>query len=181
MNGRLSPRMELQDLLIACCKSFEATGLSFALAGGFAYGIHVEPRATMDIDFCVVSGHEAEGVSRALHEVFEKVIPHKKPMIFGQVSLYRYVGLRGGSEFVADLLEPHNAAYSESIIDRKNMIGFGEYSIPVISIEDLYILKKLSSRKRDAVDCEMIEESFPSLINDEYIKTWFKKLVRPGE
>jgi hypothetical protein len=169
--------MELQDLLVSCCKSFETAGLEFALAGGFAYGIHVEPRATVDIDFCVIAGTDKESVSRMLAEIFDSHVPHKKAMIAGKVAVWRFVGVRDGSEFIIDLIEPRDAEYAENIITRKIHIEFEGCAIPVISIEDLYILKKNSSRLRDAADCATIEEIFPALMNDQYVKSWMRRLA----
>jgi hypothetical protein len=171
--------MSLERVLIACCSSFETAGLEYALAGGFAYGIHVEPRATMDVDFCMNGSTPGDSARTALSTVFNSVILHAMPLKLGNVRLYRYIATDNGMEYIVDIIEPEDGEYARNVLARKITIGFKGRAIPVISLEDLYVLKKTSNRLRDAADCEVIENSFPDLPQSDYVRDWIAALT-PG-
>ncbi|HSV95487.1 MAG TPA: nucleotidyl transferase AbiEii/AbiGii toxin family protein [Spirochaetota bacterium] len=168
--------MILEERLIAVITSLGDANLPCALAGGFAYGIHIIPRATTDIDLIVVSTAEVERIEGALHRAFEKLIPHRESVAAGSVSIRRFVGFDDGQETIVDFIIPSNHDFGVNILQRSVPLPFGGVDIPVVSLEDLYLLKKLSMRLQDLSDCEMMLRIKGSDMDWQYIDEWRKKL-----
>lgn len=168
--------MILEERLIAVVTSLGDANLPCALAGGFAYGIHIIPRATTDIDLIVVSTAEVERIEDALHRAFEKLIPHREFMAAGGVSIRRFVGFDDEQETIVDFIIPANHDFGVTILQRSVPLPFRGVDIPVVSLEDLYLLKKLSIRLQDLSDCEMIMKIKGSQMDWPYIDKWKERL-----
>lgn len=173
--------MTIEDRLIAVIGAFEREGIKCPLAGGFAYGIHLVPRATTDMDFLAVSNIAPDAVETVLGKVFQSVIAHKEPMRMGFVDLWRFVGFDGMDESVVDMLVPLDREFAESAVSRTIYIPFRGVGIPVVSLEDLYILKKRSERHQDVHDCDMMEKIRGDSMDWEYIRRWMKGGKSKGE
>jgi hypothetical protein len=66
---------DLQELLSA----FNDQGVKYLIVGGYAFGVHAEPRATKDLDIFIRSDEEnSKAVFRALAQYFvSKFLAHK--------------------------------------------------------------------------------------------------------
>jgi len=168
--------MNLEEKLVSVVTSLSDANLACALAGGFAYGIHIIPRATTDIDLIVVSTAEVERIEDALHRAFDKLIPHREPMAAGSVSIRRFVGFDDEQETIVDFIIPSNHDFGVNILQRSVPLPFRGVDIPVVSLEDLYLLKKLSIRLQDRSDCEMMLKIKGPLMDWPYIDRWKERL-----
>jgi hypothetical protein len=140
--------MNLAESIPMICREFEKDGISFALAGGFAFSIHIIPRATTDIDFMIFTLSGLEQIKESLKNIFPDIIAHRNPLKGGTFNVWRFVALENDEETVIDIL------------------------VSDVSIEDIYVMKKKSARHQDMHDCRMIEEVKGDKLDRIYITRW---------
>jgi hypothetical protein len=163
--------MNLAESLTLICREFEKEEISFALAGGFAFSIHIIPRATTDIDFMIFTQSGLEKIKKSLNSIFSHVVVHSEPIKGGTFNVWRFVGI-DDEETVIDILVSDDSAFAESALKRINFLNYNDQEIPVLSIEDIYVMKKQSSRHQDMHDCRMIEDVKGDKLDRSYITRW---------
>ena len=152
---------------------FNRRGVTYALAGGWAYSALVEPRATTDIDLLILlEPPSREQVQALVSTLFDSTIIHPAPMVFQGISIWRIVGIRSGQEVVIDFLLA-DSTYLRTALERRHTVPFGGLQIPMLSIEDLVILKMVAGRLQDRADLEKIRARQSDLhIDWTYVDRW---------
>lgn len=163
--------MTLDYRLTRIVETFINDNIIFALAGGFAFSIHIIPRATTDIDFVIFAPDSIHRVESSLKKLYQAVIPHPKPIKAGIFNVWRFIGI-DDEENVIDILITDNTEFSENASKRINYIEYNSTKIPLLSIEDIYIMKKNSKRLQDINDCDMIEKVKGETLDWIYIKRY---------
>ena len=154
-------------------------GVDYALAGGLAYGALVEPRATTDVDLLVLLEPTSPDQIAALFSgVFDSVVPHPAPMPFKGVTIWRVVGVKDDREAIVDLLLVRSEFHRQALA-RKRAVDFQGLALPIVTLEDLVILKAMAGRLRDMADIEHIKRQPELQIDWTYIETWLEKLKLP--
>lgn len=142
----------------AIVTEFEASGVDYAVCGGWALALHGAVRATDDIDLVVTASsvEAAIRVARHLGFVFEA-----QPMMFrgGAIQIRRVSKPAPGWQddvLVLDLLVV--TPQIESVWQDRQLISasFGDFW--VVSREGLLELKRISGRTRDLADIERLVE-----------------------
>ncbi|MFO7782029.1 MAG: hypothetical protein R6W94_10430 [Spirochaetia bacterium] len=151
--------MNLVTAVTALAKAAGARGETLLLAGGFAYGVHVEPRATVVIDLIIVGAGSADSIEAAMRDVFDSVYVNQRTMDYSRVRVRRYLGITAAEETVVDALEPLNSAFARHIAERAMPIDFKGVRLHVVSREDLYLLKAASEREQDRLDARRLSET----------------------
>ena len=166
--------MTLISALENIAEGLKKNEIPFCLAGGFAYSIYAEPRTTVDIDVVTLTS----GTPCKLRETFNALFPsvYENTIVFSYklITIQRFLLMAEDEEFVFDQLcyKPEFDEYSSAVFSRLKTIPFGETEIPVISREDLIILKSASKRKQDRLDVS-------NLLTDAdmaYLKLWAGRL-----
>ncbi len=152
---------------------FNRRGVAYALAGGWAYSALVEPRATTDIDLLILLDPPSrEEIQALVSSLFDSTIIHPNPMVFQGISIWRIVGIRSGQEVVIDFLLA-DSAYLRTALERRQTVPFGTLQVPMLSIEDLVILKMVAGRLQDRADLEKIRVRQADLrIDWTYVDRW---------
>ena len=163
--------MTLLEALKKTILCFHSRNLKFLLAGGFAYSFYCLPRATEDIDLLALSRDDADKIEEALRSEFASVYKNTLSFDFPLVEMIRYLLLDGDREFVLDVLFGINKEYSDEIFRRGKTFELDGVSLPVLSPEDLYIMKKISGRQKDLLDIGELEKAVPGL-DRGYIEKW---------
>jgi len=165
----------LKEILKQVVNLLEGINCEFALAGGMAYSALVEPRATVDIDFLILLDEDKiKFLSERLLEIFDTVIPHKEPMRFQETYIWRIVGIKGDKEVLLDFILA-NTPFHKEALKRRFEINFESLSIPIVTLEDLFILKSLADRPQDKVDIEQIKRLYEDRLDWPYIKKHLKE------
>ncbi|MFP4375029.1 MAG: nucleotidyl transferase AbiEii/AbiGii toxin family protein [Spirochaetaceae bacterium] len=151
--------MDLVTAVTALAKAARERGETLLLAGGFAYGVHVEPRATVDIDLIIGGAGSADSIEAAMRAVFDSVYVNQRTMDYTRVRVRRYLGITAAEETVIDALEPVSSAFSRHIAERAMPIDFKGVRLEVVSREDLYLLKSASAREQDRLDAVRLSET----------------------
>ena len=149
----------------------------YALAGEWAFSALVEPRATTDIDLVILlENPSGDTVAQLFTSIFESVVPHPAPMVFKGQSIWRVVGIRQECEIVMDLLLAESE-FLRHALSRKKPVEFLGLPVPLLTLEDLILLKLLAGRLQDRADLEKIEQRRAELHVDwDYVKRWKTRL-----
>ena len=148
--------------------------IDFLVCGGIAFSSLVYPRSTVDLDLILdLKEEELEGFKNSLQKKFKNLFINPKIMVFGPVSIFRVVFIEKDKEFIVDFLFL-NEEYLKEALKRKIIVDFFKIKLPIVSPEDLFLLKKLTKRGRDEEDCEEVKRKYK--LNFRYINKWLKKL-----
>lgn len=85
--------MSLESTLVKVVNRLTDDGIIFALAGGFAYSIHIIPRATVGIDFVIFTENDTLRIKQSLEKIFDSLILHKNPIKAGNFDIWRFIGI----------------------------------------------------------------------------------------
>jgi len=151
----------MQDLygeFKAIIQSFNSHGIPYAVCGGLAYAIHVQPRATVDMDF-LIQGTDLPRSTRVLTEL--GYTPHPGLMAFraGTVQIQRLwkPQEQGGDVLTIDLLLV-NAEIMRSVWEEREEMRWENVPVWVVSRKGLIVLKRLRGSKQDVADIERLSE-----------------------
>ncbi len=143
------------------CRLFEKKSIPFCVIGGFAASIWGTPRATGDVDIVLnITGESREKIIKLLDDNFDLVQSHREDMVFKNMHIWRHIIKAEDSPelLILDTLLA-NSDYLKQVIERKTTINFHNIKLPVISKEDLVILKTISFRDIDKHDIQNILKS----------------------
>lgn len=167
---------DLKILLKKVCSELRRNNLQFCLAGGWAVSMIGIARTTMDIDILIVLDENIKRkVVSILENSFNLIQSHEKEMELKNITIWRnIVSLKGKNEpYMLDLLKADND-YLKTVIERRIEIDYEGIIIPIISIEDLIVIKLASFRKQDQVDIENLIQS-GAAIDWGYLENTIKK------
>ena len=170
----------LAQALSTLIADFNRRGLNYALAGGWAYSALVEPRATTDIDLLVLLDRPSrEGIRSLLSSQFDEAMVHPAPMVFQGISIWRSVVVGKGQEVLVDFLLA-DSEYLRTALARRRVVPVGSLQVPVLTLEDLILLKSLAGRLQDQADLEKIRARQDELgVEWAYVRAWKAKLGLP--
>ena len=167
----------LAQTLSTLITDFNRRGIPYALAGGWAYSALVEPRATTDIDILLlIEQPSRDRLQSLLSSLFDSTIVHPAAMVFQGISIWRCVGILKNQEVVIDLLLA-DSEYLKTALSRRRQVLLGDLSVPILTVEDLILLKTLAGRLQDQADLEKIRLRQDELHVDwTYVREWKAKL-----
>ena len=121
-----------------------------------------------------------EGIHSLLSPQLDTTVVHPAPKVFQWISIWRCVGIRGDQEVVVDLLLA-DSEYLRTALTRRRTVAFGSLQVPILTLEDLILLKTLAGRLQDQADLEMIHARQVELHVDwAYVEGWKTKLGLPS-
>ncbi len=129
--------------------------LQYLVVGGYAFGAHVQPRSTGDLDIYILSSEEnSHAVFHALAD-FGAPIAGMQPTDFNDGKSYFQMG---EPPLRVDILQVLSGiqfadAWNSRVIGRVN----SEFEVPVISLDKLIENKLAAGRPKDLLDVAEIE------------------------
>ena len=121
----------------------------YAVIGGYAVGIHSEPRYTKDLDILISSSKDnARATLKALAHFGAPIDNLSEEELSTPGLLYVF----GIPPLRVDILNRIKGANADAIIRRSKRIRIEDTSVTVVSIDDLIKLKKLAGRPQDLAD-----------------------------
>jgi predicted nucleotidyltransferase len=101
-------------------------------------------------------------------------------MVFQGISIWRTVGIRDDQEVVVDFILA-DSEYLRTVLVRRRLVAFGSLQVPILTVEDLIVLKTLAGRLQDQADLEKIRARQDELgVDWDYVKRWKTKLDLRG-
>jgi hypothetical protein len=146
------------------------------LGGGWAVSMIGIARTTLDIDILIVLDENVKKkIISILKNSFNLIQSHENEMELKNITIWRnIISLQGKKEpFILDLMKA-DSDYLKTVIERKIEIDFEGTIIPIVSVEDLIIIKLASFRKQDQIDIENLIQSQAS-IDWDYLEKTIKK------
>ena len=140
---------DLKDLL----RAFNANAVKYLVVGGYAFGVHAEPRATKDLDLFIQPSQEnSEAVFRALAQ-FGVPLEGMSPADFTDGTIFQI----GQPPARVDILQQIDGiSFDEAWVNRIEGRVDGEVPAVVISKEDLIRNKVASGREQDLLDVKKL-------------------------
>lgn len=140
---------DLKDLL----RAFNAHAVKYLVVGGYAFGVHAEPRATKDLDLFIQPSQEnSEAVFRALAQ-FGAPLEGMSPADFTDGTIFQI----GQPPARVDILQQIDGiSFDEAWVNRIEGLVDGEVPAVVISKEDLIRNKLASGREQDLLDVKKL-------------------------
>ena len=148
-------------LLKKLCTEFNRRQLAYCVAGGFAASLWGPPRGTEDIDMLVmIADEDRERFGKFLAARFHLLQSHDQEMVFSGIAIWRHIIQFGKQQslFPLDLIMAKNDFLIHAL-SRRIELSYQGTTIPVISLEDLIILKLISFRDIDKYDIENLLKS----------------------
>jgi hypothetical protein len=130
-----------------------ANNVKYLLVGGWAVGLHGNPRATKDIDFLIAV--DDENLTKLKKAMYEFGAPTIDMNIFKEKGNFFRMGR---PPIQIDIItEAHGIDISECF-SRRELIKVEDVEISLISRSDLIQNKKSTGRHRDIDDAEILEK-----------------------
>jgi hypothetical protein len=140
---------DFQDIL----RAFNAHKVKYLVVGGYAFGVHLEPRTTKDIDLWIRTDPEnAQAVFQALAE-FGAPLAGVSPADFTDGTIFQM----GQPPERIDILQQVSGVEFDTAWERR-LEGFIDEQTPafVISKDDLIRNKLASGREQDLLDVKKL-------------------------
>jgi hypothetical protein len=134
-------------------KFLNANKVTYLLLGGWAVGIHGNPRATKDIDFLIAV--DDANLKRLRKAMYEFGAPTINMGIFKEKGNFFRMGR---PPIQIDIITDAAGIDIKSCYSRKHIVVVNDLEISVISKEDLIKNKKATGRHRDLDDAEILEK-----------------------
>jgi hypothetical protein len=145
-----------------------AQGIAFALADGLAQQVWGRVRATRELDLIL----SMPGDRGALLDAFAArgMRTLREPRLLGDLELHSLS--REDSEAFVDVsvdLLLARGGLGEDVVRRAVLLSVGSLEVPVVSAEDLLLLKLLADRVLDRVDAEDIVREQSGRLDLDYL------------
>ncbi len=128
--------------------------VAYAVIGGYAVGIHAEPRYTKDLDILIVPEKKnAKALLAALSEFGAPISNLSVDELATPGLLYVF----GIPPLRVDILNRIVGVNVKALIKRAKKIKIADTSLKVVTIADLIMLKKLAGMKQDLADIEKLK------------------------
>lgn len=163
-------------VLVAIVRVLHEQRVEFALAGGLAYSAMVTPRATVDIDVLVLlHKRPPTELFQGLRASLPAFSPHEQPMVFRRATIWRALAGEEGREVVVDFILAEGEFHS-SALARKRTVEFAGMALPIVTIEDLVLLKALADRPQDRADIAGVLAEHGEMLDRSYLQHWGRRL-----
>lgn len=151
---------DLKELL----RAFNDNAVKYLIVGGYAFGVHAEPRATKDLDIFIRSDEEnSRAVFRALTQ-YGAPLDGLSPADFMDGSAFQI----GQPPARIDILQRiDGVTFDQAWKNRIEGLVDNEITTAVISRDDLIRNKLASGREQDILDAKKLRAVNPSSTGQE--------------
>ena len=143
-----------------------SAGIEHAVGGALALGFYAEPRGTYDLDLNVfVAAEEADEALDVLRRGGVEISEDAAHVVAERGDIFL---AHGGCRL--DLFFNSIPLHLQAA-ERLRTVSLLGHSMPILSAEDLIVLKLLFNRHKDVVDIEHIVAAIGEELDREYIRT----------
>lgn len=150
-------------LIEKVCRALDDAGVHFALVGGYAVAFHGAPRGTIDIDLAL--RWTLPDLIRAETALKSIGLASRLPVSARDIHEQRDHYIRSRNLVAWSFHNPDAPLEQVDIIITYDLTGkivtdieMPKTTIPVLSLDDLIEMKRLSGRDQDFVDAEALEK-----------------------
>jgi predicted nucleotidyltransferase len=168
----LADLAELSRLAVAISSDLTRAGIEHALTGSLVLVVLGRPRQTQDIDVVVAVS------SIRLPAVFEIARRHgfvgEDRDLITQIRERSYAALRSGP-ITLDVIVPV-LPYHSTIVKRAKRVEIGGVAVPLVTAEDLFVMKVLWHRAKDEADL-LVLNALPDRLDGAYVRATLAGLL----
>lgn len=159
--ARLTP----PELAVMVCGALRSAGIEHAVGGALALGFYAEPRGTYDLDLNIfVAAEEADAALDVLRGAGIEMGDDAADVVAERGDIFL---AHGGCRL--DLFFNSIPLHSRAARRTRTVSLLGE-RVPILSPEDLIVLKLLFNRHRDIVDIECIVAAVGERLERGYVR-----------
>ena len=159
-------RLTPPELAVAVSRMLAAAGIPHAVGGALALGFYAAPRGTSDVDLNIfVDADDPHAALDVLKAGGVEVDPTAARTIAARGDLFVEHGGCRLDLFFSSIPMQHRAAQRTRQVD---LLGT---SVPILSAEDLVVLKLLFNRHKDIVDIEHLIAAVGRELDRAYIRS----------
>jgi len=165
------------ELAVAVSGCLSAAGIQHAIGGAIALGFHAEPRGTLDVDMNVFVASDApEAALQALADHGISIdLAKARAAIASRGDLFlEHQGCRLDLFF-------NSIPFQEAASLRTQEVVLLGQPVPILSAEDLVVLKLLFNRNKDIADIERLLQTSERALDRSYIRRWLIECVGAGD
>lgn len=165
----------LVDWVAKLSRVFSAAGVEHALAGGLAVAVWARPRATVDIDLVILGDADSIAAVRAAGTQLGLLQTNRRITKFRRARLLRMaIPPTTTRETISIDLLLVDDGLAKSVMSRASARRIGGIDVPVVSAEDLILLKLLRLSDQDRADIRAIASE--QRLDKRYLHRWAKRL-----
>ncbi|MEX0965223.1 MAG: DUF6036 family nucleotidyltransferase [Pseudohongiellaceae bacterium] len=145
------------------CNKLSEHSVPFAIVGGHAVALHGAVRGTVDIDFVIV--WSAQNLKNAERALIELGLSSRLPISAEEVFKNRINYISDRNLIAWNFYNPNSLDEQVDLIinydldQRKpKLLKSGEFTIPILAVNDLIAMKRESGRPQDLADVEALEK-----------------------
>jgi predicted nucleotidyltransferase len=146
--------------------------VGYAMIGGMAVAYHANPPVTPDVDFLIDTENMDPLEILLAGEGWQTV-----PIILKEQGLgfpdFGFAG-RKPDRMDIDIISTSGDSYLSEVVSNAREVVIGSVKIPVVTVEDLIVIKTLVNRDKDFSDVR--ELRLKSKVDDAYIRRTLKRL-----
>ena len=171
-----SERLTPPELAVKICGMLRSARIEHAVDGALALGFYAEPRGTYDLDLNIfVASEEAETALNVLRGGGVEIGEDAAHVVAERGDLFlAHGGCRLDLFFNSIPLQLRAARRTRTV----SLLG---ESIPILSPEDLIVLKLLFNRHKDIVDIEHVVAAVGEKLDREYVRGAIIECVGEGD
>ena len=157
---------DIPSLVVTLSADLKKRGISHAITGAAAMAVHGYVRATRDIEILVMTP------GMRLPEVFESIRNQGfdgDDQALIQSIRDRYMAVLESEALDVEVLVPA-IPYHRQVLDRASEVEIRGTMVPVVTVEDLIVLKLLWSRTKDIADVEALVSVAWDVIDASYVE-----------
>ncbi len=163
----------LEEALLEAARFFEEESIPYMLVGGLANAVWGEPRATVDVDFTVwVEEARLRAVVLRMGEVF-RPLP-EDPLSFVQQT--RVLPLENQHQVRVDVIFAL-LPFEREALARSIPVEIAGLPVPVVSPEDLVLMKVFSERSQDLEDAQAVIKRQRARLDLDYLRPRVRELA----
>ena len=147
-------------------------GVRYAMVGGLAVAYHANPPVTIDADFLV----DTENMD-VLEVLFKGEGWGAYPLLFrvNQRGFPKFGwAMRKKGRTEVDLISTSSDAYLSSVTKNAVEVSFAGVLVPVVTVEDLVVMKTLVGREKDIDDTIALRQA--GKVDERYVKRMLDRL-----
>ena len=139
-------------------RALARANVRYAVAGGFAVGLHGYVRATQDMDF-LVHPDDVPATTATLRRLLYRANPVTQEFARAGLTLQRFFkGMPKAEDvMIVDVLVP-TSTRMKNVLNRVVRVPFSTISLPVVNARDLVVMKRLRGSARDKADIEFLRK-----------------------
>lgn len=173
----MAPDLSMATKVLRLHEALDGRRIPHAFGGAIAVDYYRVPRATIDIDLNLfVPPDESQDVLDAFAEVFR--IPD--PEALSDEIREREQGKTYWGSTRIDLFFA-GSEFHESMSARTREVAYEQTTIPILSAEDIVLVKALFDRTQDWADIEAVCGLMGPDLDLAYIKSWLEPMVGLGD